>query len=213
MALAVLWDMDGTLVDSEPLHEAALVAALRHYGLEPPADFHALVIGRDAPAIHAFCVERLGLRASLAEWLRTKYRTYFDSLDRLPMRPGAVELYRELDAAGVTQAIVSNSDRLVVQANLEAAGLTAPTQVTVARNDVREGKPAPECYLRAAWLLGRAPRECVVVEDSPTGATAGVAAGMRTLFWPQGAGVAPAAAEPVDGVETLGRLLHEAAGR
>lgn len=209
MALAVLWDMDGTLVDSEPLHEAALVSTLRVHGVEPPADFHALVVGRDAPSIHAFCVERLGVRATLIEWLTTKYGFYFGSLDPLPARPGAPELFRELEEAGVAQAVVSNSDRLVVTANLEAAGLSRPTQVTVSRNDVRHGKPSPEPYLRAAWLLGRRPERCVVVEDSVTGARAGVASGARTLFWPQDDVEAPAGAERVENVVTLGEALTE----
>lgn len=207
MRATILWDMDGTLVDSEPLHEAALVATMQAYGAEPPPDFHALMIGRDAATIHAFCVERLGVRASLQEWLRTKYRHYFASLDRLDGRPGALELYRRLREAGTTQAIVSNSDRLVVSANVEASGLSEPGLVSVSRNDVRDGKPAPEGYLRAAWLLATDPAHCIVVEDSPTGASAGVAAGCRTLFWPQDDVEAPHGVERVDRIEDLAAAL------
>lgn len=209
MARALLWDMDGTLVDSEPLHEAALVAALRSLGLEPPADFHDIVLGRDATTVHAWCVAHLGLDLDLTSWLKLKYRTYFASLAAMPPREGAIDLFRQHEAAGRLQAIVSNSDRLVVDANLEAAGLQAPGRVSVSRNDVRCGKPDPEGYLRAAWLLQVDPAACVVVEDSPTGAAAGVAAGMRTLFWPQDEVPAPPGVELIRDMAALASALPQ----
>ncbi len=86
---------------------------------------------------------------------------------------------------GVVQAVVSNSDRLIVDANLGAVGIVEPGFKTVSRNDVAEGKPHPEPFLRAAWLTGIDPADTVVMEDSFTGARAGLAAGMRTIFWPE----------------------------
>lgn len=206
---AVLWDMDGTLVDSEPLHEEALVAALRALGHEPPEGFHDLVIGRDARSIHAWAQAHLGLLPGFEEWVGLKYRTYFASLGRLRPRPGAVETFSALRARGVPQAVVSNSDRMVVAANLDAAGLTRPAMVTVSRNDVREGKPAPEPFLRAAFLLGLAPEDCVVVEDSVTGAAAGLAAGMRTLFWPPDGRAGPAGTIAVRDAADLAARIEE----
>ncbi len=79
---------------------------------------------------------------------------------------------------------MSNSDRAIVDVQLRLAGLSRPGLVTVSRNDVRTGKPDPEGYLRAAYLLNTAPAECLVVEDSLSGAAAGLAAGMRTAFVP-----------------------------
>jgi HAD superfamily hydrolase (TIGR01509 family) len=213
MAVAILWDIDGTLVDSEPLHERALVEALATLGIAPPADFHELVVGRDAAAIHAWCVAQLGLGLDLADWLRLKYRSYFRSLHALEPRERAVDLFVDLERHGHVQAVVSNSDRLVVQANLEAAGLAAPGRVSIARNDVRTGKPAPEAYLRAAWLLEAEPADCIVVEDSTTGAAAGVAAGMRTLFWPQDPTTAPPGAEAIADMSTLEAALREGKAR
>ena len=209
MPTAIFWDMDGTLLDSEPLHEAALVAALEAMGIVAPPEFHSLVVGRDARAIHGWCAEHLGLTLALEPWLRLKYRTYFASLDRLQPREGAVELFHEMRAAGATQAVVSNSDRLVVAANLDAAGLSAPAQLTVSRNDVRRGKPDPEPYLRAAWLTGAEPARCIAVEDSVTGARAGVAAGMRTLFWPQSEQGTPSGAERIKDMAHLASVLKE----
>jgi beta-phosphoglucomutase-like phosphatase (HAD superfamily) len=79
---AILWDMDGTLVDSEPLHEAALVKALDAVGIAPPQDFHQHIIGRDAKEVHGWCREHLGLDLPLRDWLRLKYRTYLASVIR-----------------------------------------------------------------------------------------------------------------------------------
>ena len=101
----------------------------------------------------------------------------------------------------------------MVQANLAAAGLDSPGRVSVARNDVRAGKPDPEAYLRAAWLLEAAPGDCIVVEESQTGARAGVVAGMRTLFWPQEPAPAPPGAEAVADMAALEVALREGAAR
>lgn len=209
MRPTIFWDMDGTLLDSEPLHEAALVSALTEMGIAAPPEFHTLVVGRDAREIHGWCVAHLGLTLELEPWLRLKYRTYFASLHRLQPREQAVDLFRELRAAGTTQAVVSNSDRMVVAANLDAAGLSAPAQVTVSRNDVRRGKPDPEPYLRAAWLTGAEPAVCFAVEDSVTGARAGVAAGMRTLFWPQSEQSTPEGAHRIEDMAHLASVLKE----
>lgn len=202
---AILWDMDGTLVDSEPLHEAALVQALQELDLTVSDDFHQLIVGRDARAVYDWCRQHLGLELDLRDWLRRKYRTYLASVSGLQPRSGAVDLFHRLRAEGHAQAIVSNSDRIVVGANLDAVGLTDPGLITVSRNDVCEGKPGAEPYLRAAWLLRIRPEDCLVVEDSVTGAKAGLAAGMRTLFWPETDLTAP------DGAERIADLAHLAA--
>lgn len=204
---AVLWDVDGTLVDSEPLHEAALVQALHDLGLTPPVDFHRHIIGRDAREIYAWCRERLDLDIDLHDWLRRKYQTYFVLVAGLEPRSGAVDLFHRLRAEGYAQAIVSNSDRLVVNANLDAVGLAEPGLISISRNDVREGKPAPEPYLRAAWLLNAEPADCLVVEDSVTGAQAGLDAGMRTLFWPQRGATTAGGATTTGEASTAGEAL------
>ncbi|MDH4986737.1 HAD family phosphatase [Aminobacter anthyllidis] len=199
---AVYWDMDGTLIDSEPLHEEALVSALRGVGIEPPLDLHARVVGQAARPVYEVLRDQFGLALEFDDWIALKYDHYMSRAPNLLPREGAMEIFRDLKAKGVVQAIVSNSDRMVVEANLQAVGVHEPTMKTISRNDVRNGKPDPEPYLRAAYLTGIAPADTVVMEDSVPGAMAGVAAGMRTIFWPQdkidgpaGALVAHSAAE------------------
>ncbi|MER8533425.1 HAD family phosphatase [Mesorhizobium sp. M1005] len=182
---AVFWDMDGTLVDSEPLHEAALIAALHSVGIAPPADLHERVLGIAAWPVYEMLRDEFGLDLPFDDWIVRKYDHYLPMAETLTPRTGAIEIFNEMLALGVPQAVVSNSDRLIVDANLRAVGLVYPGMKTVSRNDVREGKPHAEPFLRAAWLADVDPAEAVAVDDSVTGATAGLAAGMKTIFWPE----------------------------
>ncbi len=182
---AVFWDMDGTLTDSEPLHEAALVGALRSAGVTPPADLHERVLGIAAWPVYEMLRDECGLDLPFDDWIARKYEHYFPLVADLKPRPGAIEIYQELRMRGIPQAVVSNSDRLIVDANLRAVGLLHPGMRTVSRNDVRQGKPHAEPFLRAAWLVQVDPADAVAIDDSVTGVTAGLAAGMRTIFWPE----------------------------
>jgi HAD superfamily hydrolase (TIGR01509 family) len=201
---AVFWDMDGTLTDSEPLHEAALKAALESAGVAPPPDLHERVLGIAAWPVYEMLRDECGLSLPFDDWIARKYEHYLPLVGGLKPRPGAIEIFRELKALGVAQAVVSNSDRLIVDANLGAVGLVYPGMRTVSRNDVREGKPHAEPFLRAAWLAGVDPADAVAVDDSVTGASAGLAAGMKTIFWPERAGMkGPKGALVADSVEDL----------
>ncbi|MBX3567365.1 MAG: HAD family phosphatase [Rhizobiaceae bacterium] len=182
---AVFWDMDGTLIDSEPLHDEALEVALSSLGLQPPADLHRRVLGIAAADVYEMMREEVGLDLPFDQWIALKYAHYLREAPRLKARPGAVEIWNDLKTRGVAQAVVSNSDRLVVEANIKTLGLAQAGMVTVTRNDVREGKPHGEPYLRAAWLLDLDPADCAVMEDSWTGTMAGLAAGMRSIYWPE----------------------------
>ena len=193
---AVYWDMDGTLIDSEPLHERALVSALESEGISPPPDLHERVLGRAARPVYEMMRTEFGLTLPFEVWIARKYDFYLSNAASLKARPGALEIYRDLKKKGVVQAVVSNSDRLIVDANLRAIGIHEAGMKTVSRNDVREGKPHPEPFLRAAWLTGIDVADSVVMEDSPTGASAGLAARIRTIFWPQTPIDGPLGAQP-----------------
>lgn len=200
---AVYWDMDGTLIDSEPLHEQAMAAVLTSLGITPPANLHDSIIGISAMPIYERLRDTLGLNLSFDDWIVRKYVYYMEHVGRLAPRAGAVEIFRDLRAQGVPQAVVSNSDRLIVEVNMRVIGIDKPGMKSVTRNDVRLGKPDPEPYLRAAWLTGIDPAESFVIEDTITGSLAGLAAGMRTLFWPQQPMEPPAGAILITSVEDL----------
>ena len=159
--------------------------------------------GQTAAVVYDMMRDEFGLDLPFDEWIARKYDHYLANVGGLQARPGAVEVFRELKARGVAQAVVSNSDRLIVDANLRMVGLALAGLRTVSRNDVREGKPHPEPFLRAAWLAGVEPADAVAIDDSVTGASSGLAAGMKTIFWPERPMLGPAGAITIDTPEAL----------
>ncbi|WP_118182502.1 HAD family hydrolase [Paraburkholderia phosphatilytica] len=208
---AILWDMDGTLADSEALHLQTLLDVLTHHGVTAGDELHPLILGMTGREVHTLCCERFGLATKFSAWAAFRARRYLAGAPLLNERAGALDVYRAAQRAGIAQAIVSNSSRMLLEANLRALELEAPDLVTVSANDVRRGKPDPEPYLRAAWLLGVEPADAIVVEDSPTGARAAIAAGMRVIAWPVDGGDAtsfPAAARVVRSADELAAALE-----
>src|ERR1700709_461855 len=182
---AVLWDMDGTLADSEALHLSTLIAVLARHGIAAGDELQASIFGKTGREVHAYCCERFGVDFDYGPWTMARARHYLSEAPKMQPRPGALGVYRAVRAAGTRQAIVSNSPRMLLEAGLRALDLQDPQLISISINDVRAGKPDPEPYQRAAWLLRVNPGEAIVVEDSPTGARAAIAAGMRVLAWPE----------------------------
>lgn len=207
MIKALLWDMDGTLVDSEHIAVEALRLAMAEAGLPLPDNLMERVMGRAADDLYrSFCAD-LGLRMDPVTWEMRKHHHYFAGIGALTGFAPSLAVWRQVEAMGLAQAVVSNSDRAIVDANLRAVGLARPGLVTISRNDLRQGKPSPEGYLRAAWLLGVDPAEALVVEDSASGAAAGLAAGMATAFVPHAIGKAPEGTIPLARMSDLLALL------
>ena len=194
---AVLWDMDGTLADSEALHLSTLVAVLNKHGIDADDDLHASIFGKTGREVHAYCCERFGIDSDYGPWSMERARHYLSEAPKMQPRPGALSVYHAVRAAGTRQAIVSNSSRMLLEAGLRALDLQDPQLISVSINDVRAGKPDAEPYERAAWLLRVTAGEAIVVEDSPTGARAAIAAGMRVLAWPEDESAAGAFPESV----------------
>ncbi len=185
---AVLWDVDGTLADSEPLHQRTLSAVLASVGSVANEALFDETVGLAGLQVHALCAERFGLSMPIEDWSAFRQAAYQHEARTLLPRPGALEAFHLLAERGIVQAVVSNSARAVLDMSLRALQmheqLHQPAVLSVSSSDVRHGKPDPESYLRAARLLGVSPQHALVVEDSPVGATAGVAAGMQVLAWP-----------------------------
>ncbi len=204
---AVLWDFDGTLVDSEPTHNRALLDTLAEWDIRPSKDLQERVIGTSIEATHAALAEAYANLPDVDTFVRAKMSAYLARIGELRLRSGVAAVEAFLRQRGVSSAIVTNSDRAILGACLSAVGKAEPGLITVSRNDVRNGKPDPEPYLRAAYLLGLSPGECIVVEDSPVGAAAGIAAGMTVVAWPDWAGVVfPVEARVADPVDLLSAL-------
>ena len=178
---AVIFDCDGTLVDSEPLARTAWERAMAPYGyVVTDADAEACV-GLPFPRVHAYFAERAALPDADAMW--TEFSGVLFGLidDELVLFDDAVGAVRDLRARGVPVAVASSSPHERLQRTLGRAGLLDAFDVVVSGDEVEHGKPAPDMFLLASARLGVEPGACVVIEDSPPGVQAGRAAGMFTL--------------------------------
>lgn len=188
---AVLWDMDGTLVDTEPSWiEAEYELASRHGGswsLE-----HAMnLVGNDLLDSGRYIREHMGIDLEPPAIVEELLDGVVARVEQeVPWRPGATELLATLRSRGVPCALVTMSWRRFVAPVL--AGLPEGSFDAVVTGDaVEHGKPHPEPYLTAARLLGVAPEECLAIEDSDTGARSAVAAGCTVLAVPNHVPVPP----------------------
>jgi sugar-phosphatase len=170
---AILFDMDGTLVDSDGAVERSWLAWAREYGADGPA---AYAMAHGAPSLST--VRKLLGHLSETEMLAAAARQLelqYDDLSDVVPTPGAREL---LAALTLPWAVVTSADGRLAKARLAAAGIAPPVLVTT--DDIDAGKPDPAGYLRAAELLGVPPENCLVVEDAEVGLEAGRAAGAHT---------------------------------
>jgi HAD superfamily hydrolase (TIGR01509 family) len=191
---AVLFDLDGVLVDTEPWWNEVRVEFARQHDRPWGPDDQQAVMGGNSREWAAVMRERLGLghleqdaiQDAIVAGVVAKYR----AAAVLPMIPGAVDTVRRV-AATHPVAIASSAHRAVIEAAVDALGLGAILDEVVSSDDVAAGKPDPAVYLLAASRLGVDPGRCLVVEDSVNGVRAGKAAGMTVALVPN-ASVPPA---------------------
>jgi HAD superfamily hydrolase (TIGR01509 family) len=207
---AVLFDMDGLLIDSEPLWLEAETAVMARLGADwTPAD-QAQLLGGSLVRTVRYLLGKATRPASpgqVAEWLMTRVTELIR--DRgVPLRPGARELLAEVAAAGLPHALVTSSERGFMDAVLARTGLRF--DVLVCADDVSMTKPDPEPYLLAAKLLGTDPARCVALEDSPNGVASAQAAGCRVIAVPSLIPIEPAPGRTV--VRSLADLRADPGG-
>jgi sugar-phosphatase len=173
---AVLFDMDGTLVDSDAAVERAWTVWAGEYDV-PVAD--VLAIAHGSPAESTVARVRSDLSsASQAVAAARQLELQYDDLSDVGATPGAGEVLEVLADRGLPWAVVTSADNRLAKVRLAAAGIEPPVLVTV--EDISRGKPDPEGYLHAADLLGLPAAHCLVVEDAAVGLAAGSAAGAVT---------------------------------
>lgn len=189
---AVLFDMDGLLVDTEPVWTIAEVELCTALGVEFTPEMKAAIVGTSMTTAVPTLLRMVGAPCAAADidrtvtWLLDRMVSLFAQQPNA--LPGVGELLDELAVAGVPVALVSSSYRVLVDAVLTHG--FGPFAVTVAGDEVEHTKPHPEPYLTAAALLGVDPQRCVVLEDSPAGVAAAEAAGCAVVAVPSVHGVA-----------------------
>ncbi|MDH6540344.1 HAD family phosphatase [Streptomyces sp. SPB4] len=181
---AYLFDCDGTIADSMPLHHRAWTQALDEWDCTFPEDLFYAWGGRTVADIIASLNEAQGLAMPVAAVADRRERLYRELLPRLTAVPGIVAHIE--DARGrIPTAVVSGSTRDSVTASLTVLGLLDSFDVLVCAGDYARAKPDPEGFLRAAEHLGVRPEHCLVFEDTDLGIQAATAAGMASVRVPQ----------------------------
>jgi len=179
---AVIFDMDGVIVDSEPRHERAFLGVVREIGYADKLNLRfADYTGRSDKDLWMDFIARHKPPQTLTQLLALKRRRTVEILRReQPVFGGVPKLVQKL-AGRYPLAVASGSDRAVVKEVLKLGGLGPFFSAVVSSCDVRHGKPAPDIFLRAAELLKVPPQRCCVIEDSKPGVAAGLAAGMQVI--------------------------------
>jgi HAD superfamily hydrolase (TIGR01509 family) len=181
---AVVFDLDGVLLDSEPVWNEAREALVRERGGTWDERATTDMMGMSSKEWSSYMHDRLGVPMSAAEINDDVVRRVAATYEHgLPLLPRAVETVRELGARWPL-GLASSSNLPIIELVLERAGVRACFAAVVSSEEVPNGKPAPDVYLAAARELDVDPAECVAVEDSTNGIKSAVAAGMRTIAVP-----------------------------
>lgn len=179
----VIFDLDGTLVDTEPLYTQAADSVLRRFGKVLDFGMKRQIMGGGPLEGARFVVEHLALPLSPREYLAEREAILIEAWKTVMPMPGAIRLIEALDARGVPLAIGTSSSRAHCRMKLAAQSFGALFHTIVCSDDpgVLSAKPAPDIFLAAARGLGAAPDRCLVFEDSPKGLVAARAAGMEAI--------------------------------
>jgi HAD superfamily hydrolase (TIGR01509 family) len=184
MPAAVIFDLDGVLVDSEAAWDQARRDLVDQVGGTWTPEATKAMMGMSSGEWSRYVRDELGvplsldeINAAVVENIERRYRT------ALPLIPGAVDAVRRL-AARWPLGLASSSNRPIIDLVLEQSGLTACFAATVSSEEVGRGKPAPDVYLEAARRLGVEPRACVAIEDSSNGMRSVAAAGLKVVAIP-----------------------------
>jgi pseudouridine-5'-monophosphatase len=185
--ISVLFDLDGVLLDTEPLYTEATQAVVGRFGKTYDWSLKQYTMGRDARLTARFILERLEIPLSAEAFLLERAPILDALLAECPVIPGAEAFVRKLKADGVPIAVATSSDRRLFELKTRSHSFFEAFGGAVVCGDdprVTAKKPAPDIFLAAARDLGADPSRCIVIEDSPAGVEAALAAGMRVIAMP-----------------------------
>lgn len=207
MLKAIFWDMDGTMVDSEPLWGEATYELSEYLGRRLTPELRETTVGGSFPNTLQICAQHAGVELSEDDYPRYR-RRMFDRVaelfaGQLRPNPGVQELLQELRAEQIPMLVTTNTERELADPSIAAVG-SHFFDGSIAGDEVTYPKPAPDMYLAAAQRVGADPADCLVFEDSFAGMSGAVAAGCRVIGLPENLG------QPVPQGVTLLSSLHGA---
>ena len=181
---AIICDMDGLLVDSERLERRVWQAAAAEMGVAMTDAQFATFVGHPVDECERLLVQYYGAAFDLAAYRERRHRLMHDIVARegVPLRPGALAWLDFVAARGIPLAVATSSAPPLVHERI--GDMLHRFAAVVTRADVARGKPHPDIYMKAASLLAADPRDCLALEDSPTGARAAIAAAMPVIIVP-----------------------------
>lgn len=183
---AVIFDMDGLLLDSELLAMEALMSAGAELGYDMPRSFCHSMIGSSLDLCRAAIIAQYGPEFPIEQYFKAQER-HLQALvadGKLALKVGVLDLLDLLDQRGIKHAVATSSGRARTLHHLEVVGIVQRFEHIITRDDVTHGKPNPEPYLLAASRVGVLPDSCLALEDSHNGVRAAHAAGMRVIMVP-----------------------------
>ncbi len=181
---AVVFDMDGLMIDSERVSIACWSQAAREQALPFTEDFWLGLVGLGDRDCEQLLRQHVDADQVAALFARCHDLYEARTQQGLPLRPGIMEILQLLHAHGIPRAVATSTRQPRASRKLAAAGLLPFFEVVVTSSDVQHPKPAPDIYLLAAQRLGKAPSRCLALEDSPAGIRAAVGAGMTAIQVP-----------------------------
>lgn len=183
MIKALIFDMDGVIIDSEPIHFESDRITMREYGIEISDDVLIRYVGVTNPAMWAELKELYNLDSSIDELLEKQLKHKFDLFGtrKLKAIDGICELVNLLKEKGIKIGLASSSPRVFIELILKNLEIIDFFDVIVSGDDVLKSKPEPDIFLRASKLLGVEPKDCMVIEDSEHGVKAAKSAGMKCI--------------------------------
>lgn len=182
---AVIFDMDGVIIDSEPVHFRLETELFSELGLTLSREEHESFLGTSSHGMFCILKERYGLKASVEDLVDEERRRYLGILEsgEMPVIPGIPELVEELADRGCSIAVASSAPHEQIDRVMERSGLAGHFEVRISGDDVPRSKPDPAIFLKAAEELGVSPFGCWVLEDSANGIRAGGEAGMNVIAY------------------------------
>ena len=178
---AVIFDMDGVLIDSEPIHYAIERIIFDKLGINVSAEIHSSYLGTAGDFMYTDLKSRFGLSATITELLERDeaFRCdYFKNLPGIHLNEGALTLLHEIKRAGLSLAVATSSSPGMARILLDRCEVFSIFDAVVTTEEAGKSKPAPDVYLLAAQKIGAEPENCIVFEDSPNGIRAAKSAGM-----------------------------------